>query len=186
MNNTVKIALQDLFTRHAKIWKDEKGTLPQQAFDATWESSCQVEKLSDALITWSAVARDNKVNLDNIESALDIKLDASIATLFCSFYADGIPCLYDGHPIDLIQVWNEEDFNLLQENMIAHFMMQKRLKKPASMFIATCSDEMQVISILNETGEVQLETLGKKQEAILAPNLATFLEQLQPVLAHQD
>ena len=75
---------------------------------------------------------------------------------------------------------------MLQENMIAHFMMQKRLKKPASMFIASCSDEMQVISILNETGQVQLETLGKKQEAILAETLADFLEKLTPVLPEAD
>ncbi|WP_413699747.1 SecY-interacting protein Syd [Psychromonas sp. KJ10-10] len=81
-------------------------------------------------------------------------------------------------------MWNEDDFKMLQENMIAHFIMQKRLNKPASMFIASCSDEMQVISIVNETGEVQLETLGKKQEAILAPSLDVFLMQLTPVVSH--
>jgi len=186
MNNTIKTALLELFTRHAKIWKDEKGSLPQQAFDAEWVSDCQVERLAGDAITWSPVERAANLNLANIEEALDITLHPSIATFFCSFYADGIPCLYDDHPVDLIQAWNEKDFNLLQENMIAHFMMQKRLKKPASMFIATCSDDMQVISILNETGEVQLETLGKKQEAILAPNLAEFLNKLQPVVSHED
>jgi len=66
--------------------------------------------------------------------------------------------------------------------MIAHFMMQKRLKQPASMFIASCSDEMQIVSVLNATGEVQLETLGKGQEAILADNLADFLASLTPVI----
>jgi len=186
MNNTIKVALQDLYTRHAKIWKDEHNSLPQQVFDEQWISPCQVKHLQDELLTWSAVERDVEINLANIEEALEVTLHPSIAALFCSYYADGIPCLFEGHPIDLIQVWNDEDFNLLQENMIAHFMMQKRLKKPASMFIASCSDEMQVISILNETGEVQLETLGKKQEAILAPDLETFLAKLQPVTGHQE
>ena len=186
MNNTIKTALVDLFNRHAKIWMDEKESLPQQGFDEQWQSACQVEKLPEELITWKPVARPVDTNLANIEEALDVTLHPSIAALFCSFYADGIPCLFDGHPIDLIQAWNEEDFNLLQENMIAHFMMQKRLKKPASMFIASCSDEMQVISILNDTGEVQLETLGKKQEAILAPSLAEFLNKLQPVVSYED
>jgi len=186
MNNTIKTALVELFNRHAKIWQDEQGSLPQQCFDDEWISACQVQRLAGELITWSPVEREANISLRNIEEALDITLHPSIATLFCSFYADGIPCLYDDHPIDLIQAWNEEDFKLLQENMIAHFMMQKRLKKPASMFIASCSDEMQVISILNETGEVQLETLGKKQEAILAPNLAEFLDKLQPVTRHAE
>jgi SecY interacting protein Syd len=186
MNNRIKTALDELFTRHAQIWQDEKQSLPQQQFDEQWLSSCQVEQLEEQLITWSPVERDAAISFANIEDALDVSLHPTITQLFCSYFADGIPCLFDGHPIDLIQVWNEEDFNLLQENMIAHFMMQKRLKKPASMFIASCSDEMQVISILNETGEVQLETLGKKQEAILAPSLAEFLEQLQPVISHQN
>ena len=66
--------------------------------------------------------------------------------------------------------------------MIAHFMMQKRLKQPASMFIASCSDEMQIISILNDSGQVQLETLGKGQESILAENLADFLAGLTPII----
>jgi SecY interacting protein Syd len=194
MNNTIKTALFDLFERHAQIWTAEKGTLPQQQFDEEWRSPCQVddphldnaqrEKKSEQLISWSPVERDLELTLSNIEDALEIKLHPSIHQLFCSYYADGIPCLFDGHPIDLIQVWNEDDFKLLQENMIAHFLMQKRLKKPASMFIASCSDEMQVISILNETGEVQLETLGKNQEAVLAPNLEEFLTRLQPVVSY--
>jgi SecY interacting protein Syd len=182
MNNTIKTALFDLFERNAQIWKTEKGTLPQQQFDAEWKSSCEQEKIADDLITWSPVERDIRLTLSNIEDALEVKLHPSIHRLFCSYYADGITCLFDGHPVGLIQVWNEDDFKLLQENMIAHFMMQKRLKKPASMFIASCSDEMQVISILNETGEVQLETLGKKQEAVLAPNLEVFINNLQPVI----
>lgn len=186
MNNTIKTALADLYHRHAQIWQQQQGTLPQQLFDAQWRSECEVEQLAQDSVTWSAVERDAAVNLDNIEEALEIRLHPSIQALFTSYFADGIPCLYEDHPVDLIQVWNEEDFTLLQENMIAHFMMQKRLKKPASMFIATCSDEMQVISILNDTGEVQLETLGKQQEAILAPDLATFLDNLQPVVKHQD
>ena len=186
MNNTIKTALLNLFTRHAKVWKEEKNTLPQQFFDATWISACQVDTLSAEMMTWAPIEREAQINLSNIEDALAVTLHPSITQLFCSFYADGIPCLYEGHPIDLIQVWNEDDFNLLQENMIAHFMMQKRLKKPASMFIASCSDEMQVISILNDTGEVQLETLGKKQEAILASSLAEFLDKLQPVTHHAE
>jgi len=186
MNNTIKTALQDLFNRHAQIWQDQKGSLPQQLFDGQWLSSCQVEKVQHDMITWSPIERHQDIDLTNIEQALDVKLHPSIPALFCSYFADGIPCLFDGHPVDLIQVWNDEDFKLLQENMIAHFMMQKRLKKPASMFIASCSDEMQIISILNETGEVQLETLGKKQEAILAPSLEVFLAKCQPVMKHEQ
>jgi len=186
MNNTTKTALFDLFERNEKVWKDNNDSLPLQQYDEQWISPCQVKRIGDEKIAWSAQERNDNINLSNIEEALEVTLHPSIHELFCSYYADGIPCLFDDHPVDLIQVWNEDDFKLLQENMIAHFLMQKRLKKPASMFIASCSDEMQVISILNETGEVQLETLGKKQEAVLAPNLAEFLTKLQPVVPLQE
>ncbi len=186
MNTTIKNALANLFEKHSEIWKTEKNCLPLQEFDDQWASPCEIDRIDDEQVSWAPVERDADVNLQNIEEALEVTLHPSIHALFCCFYAHGIPCLFEGHPVDLIQAWNEDDFKLLQENMIAHFMMQKRLKKPASMFIASCSDEMQVISILNETGEVQLETLGKKQEAVLATNLADFLAKLQPVVNHQD
>jgi len=181
MNIKIKNALLALFERHKVAWELEQESLPQQQFDDQWSSPCEIEKIENDMVTWSPVARDIALTLQNIEEALELTLHPSIHTLFCSYYAGGIACLFEEHPIELIFPWNEDDFKLLQENMIAHFLMQKRLNKPASMFIASCSDEMQVISILNATGEVQLETLGKKQEAILASNLADFLDKLQPV-----
>ena len=182
MNTDIQIELFALYQRHQQLWQSTHQTLPTQAFDAEWVSPCQVGDIIEQQITWKALVRDKKVTLNNIEEALEVTLHPSIEDLFCSAYSEHITCEFEGHPIELIQVWNEQDFLILQENMIAHFMMQKRLKKPASMFIATCSDEMQVISILNETGQIQLETLGKKQESVLAESLADFLSKLTPVL----
>lgn len=182
MNNIIQAQLFALFERQQALWQQQKGSLPMQVFDPQWISPCQVGGVKNDKIAWSPVKREPLLNLSNIERALEIQLHPSISDFFCSAYADSIPCLFAGHPITLIQVWNEDDFNLLQENMIAHFLMQKRLKKPASMFIASCSDEMQIISIINDTGQVQLETLGKGQDAILAESLSDFLAQLEPVI----
>ena len=41
---------------------------------------------------------------------------------------------------------------------------------------------MQIISIANETGQVQLETLGKGIDCILAETVADFLAKLEPVV----
>lgn len=182
MNKIIEAQLFALFARQQVLWQQRKHSLPMQVFDSQWISPCQVGDPQNEQIAWSAVKRDPSLNLSNIEEALQIPLHPAISEFFCAAYADSVPCLFAGHPLTLIQVWNEEDFRLLQENMIAHFLMQKRLKKPASMFIASCSDEMQIISIVNATGEVQLETLGKGQDAILADNLADFLAQLEPVI----
>ncbi|MFT6927567.1 MAG: SecY interacting protein Syd [Psychromonas sp.] len=182
MNQTTQIQLFDFFERFKTLWQSQKKSLPQAVFDSQWISPCQIGEVEKQLIHWSPVERESVIDLSNIEQALDIKLHPSIVAFFCSAYSAGLPASYEDHPIELIQAWNDEDFNLLQENMIAHFMMQKRLKQPASMFIASCSDEMQIVSVLNATGEVQLETLGKGQEAVLADNLADFLASLTPIL----
>jgi SecY interacting protein Syd len=181
MNTDTEIQLFALYQRYLSLWQSTHGSLPTQSFDPEWTSSCQIGEVIDGMMTWQPVKRDLPISLKNIEQALEITLHPSITELFCHTYSDHLSCDFDGHLIELVQVWNEADFTMLQENMIAHFMMQKRLKQPASMFIATCSDEMQVISILNETGQVQLETLGKRQETILAESLADFLSKLTPV-----
>lgn len=181
MNNPIQTQLFALFERQQALWQQQKHSLPLQVFDCEWISPCQVGDVQANKIAWSAVKRA-PADLSNIEQALQVQLHPSIGDFFCSAYAGELPCLFAGHPIELIQAWNEDDFKLLQENMIAHFLMQKRLNKPASMFIASCSDEMQIISILNATGQVQLETLGKGQEALLAENLAAFLKALTPVI----
>ncbi|MGB5444221.1 MAG: SecY-interacting protein [Psychromonas sp.] len=185
MNHTTKTQLFDFYERVKSAWQTEKNSLPQAFFDPQWLSPCQIGEVENDLIHWLPVKREKAVDLSNIEQALEIKLHPSIVDFFCSAYCAGLPASYQDHPIELIQVWNEDDFHLLQENMIAHFMMQKRLKKPASMFIASCSDEMQIVSVLNDTGQVQLETLGKGQEAILAENLADFLDALTPVIEEE-
>ena len=182
MNHTTKTQLFALFERQQALWQQQKQSLPLQCFDADWISPCQVGDVQDGKIAWRPIQRQTPADLKNIEQALEIQLHPSITDFFGVAYAACVPCLFKSHPIELIQVWNEDDFKQLQENMIAHFMMQKRLKKPASMFIASCSDEMQIISLINATGQVQLETLGKGQEAILAENLADFLKDLQPII----
>jgi len=180
MNNLIKTPLFLLFERQQDIWQQKNQSLPLQDFESDWLSACQVGEPEEGKVQWQPIARE--ADLHNIEDALGIKLHPSISDFFCQAFAGHLPCLFEGHPIELIQAWNEQDFQLLQENMIAHFLMQKRLKKPASMFIASCSDEMQIVSILNETGQVQLENLGKGQEQVLAENLTDFLTHLEPVI----
>ena len=182
MNDTTQMALFELFERQKVQWFSEMGTLPQQVFDCDWRSPCETGEQVNGNVSWQPISRDTSVNLENIEEALEIKLHDTIAPFFCSYYADVIPCQFEDHPIELIQVWNDEDVRLLQENMIAHFLMQKRLGQPASMFIASCSDEMQIISVLNETGQVQLENLGKGTERILAESLPEFIHKLVPFI----
>ena len=70
----------------------------------------------------------------------------------------------------------------MQENLIGHLVVQKRLKLSPTLFIATLESELEVISVCNLSGEVLKETLGTRKRTILSPSLASFLEQLDPVL----
>ncbi len=82
----------------------------------------------------------------------------------------------------LLQVWSEEDFLRLQENLIGHLVMQRRLRQSPTLFIATTASDEEIVSLSNLTGEVILEQPGRKQRQIIAENLEMFLKSLQPVI----
>lgn len=89
---------------------------------------------------------------------------------------------FAGETLTLLQTWSEEDFQRVQENLIGHLVVQKRLKLSPTLFIATLESELDVISVCNLSGEVVKETLGTAKRITLSPSLAGFLNQLEPVL----
>jgi SecY interacting protein Syd len=66
----------------------------------------------------------------------------------------------------------------VQENLIGHLVVQKRLKRRRC--LSPRSSELDVISVCNLSGEVIKETLGTANA--LRSSLASFLNQLEPVL----
>ncbi|STW27570.1 Syd protein [Klebsiella michiganensis] len=82
----------------------------------------------------------------------------------------------------LLQTWSPDDFQRVQENLIGHLLVQKRLKLSPTLFIATLDSELEVISVCNMSGEVIKETLGTRKRTTLSPSLAGFLNSLKPVL----
>jgi SecY interacting protein Syd len=89
---------------------------------------------------------------------------------------------FAGETMLLLQTWSPDDFRRVQENLIGHLVVQKRLKLSPTLFIATLESELEVISVCNLSGEVLKETLGTRKRTILSPSLASFLDQLEPVL----
>ncbi len=182
MTTKVKDALAAFLARCEVLWNTEAHQ-PLQEFDPDWDSPCFYGELIDGKKAWRPVARDICPSFENIENALEILIDPQLPVLFGSYFCDHLPAHFEGQHVDLIQAWNSEDFERLQENMLAHLMMKKQLKQSPTLFIACCEDDMEIIAIDNTTGEVVLETLGKGVSRVIAPDLATFLDGLTPVIA---
>ena len=58
--------------------------------------------------------------------------------------------------------------------------MKRRLRQRDTLFFAVTDEDDFVLSVLNETGEVVLERVGKEPQEILATDLTSFLQSLKP------
>ena len=83
---------------------------------------------------------------------------------------------------DLLQVLSAEDFERLQENLIGHILMKRRLRQPETLFFGLTSDDDYILTIDNSSGAVLLEQVGKKSDDKLADELAGFIQALAPRL----
>jgi SecY interacting protein Syd len=70
----------------------------------------------------------------------------------------------------------------LQENIIGHILMKKRLKQENTIFFGVTNEDDMILSINNETGAVWVERVGCKAHKKLADSLNDFIRQLTPAL----
>ncbi|WP_017444877.1 SecY-interacting protein [Gayadomonas joobiniege] len=169
MQETIKDALKEFFNRARQT------NQRQIDIDPDWLSPCLIDLDKG---TWQPVWRD--ADLSNIETALALTLNDTVKQFYTSCYAPSLDASFKEHQLTLLQVWNDEDFEILQENIIGHLMMKKRLKQTATIFIASTSDDNFLISVKNTSGEVVLEPVGKEPVVVLADSLPEFINRLTP------
>ncbi|MDP5254197.1 MULTISPECIES: SecY-interacting protein [unclassified Vibrio] len=182
MTHSVSDALRQLHHTYYQSCQRQTGHSPycDETF-VDWPSPC-IERIDNEKVYWQAQPQQSEESLfDGVENALELTLHPDIKAFYSAFFAGDITLTIEQQAITLLQVWNREDIERLQENMIGHLLMQKRLKQTPTVFIGTTEDEHQVISICNLSGEVLLETLGKKQRRVLADNLVNFLTRVEPL-----
>ncbi|MFD1007749.1 MULTISPECIES: SecY-interacting protein Syd [Oceanisphaera] len=175
MQDQVVMALAELFSRQQRL----RG-IPLVEHDEAYSSPAEQLPPQAGKVGWQAWARPDPGHFDNVAHALAMPVHKDVSAVFGHYYAGNIEACFKGLFFTLLQPWNEQDFERLQQNQIAHQMMMQKLKLSASWFLATCRDEQKLVTLNNATGEVQLERLGKGSIGVLAPSLSEFLRQIEP------
>ncbi|WP_230320734.1 SecY-interacting protein [Erwinia sorbitola] len=173
-------ALRDFSQRYCDLWQQTYGHAPASAALHGIPSSCVLESHEDE-IWWQPQPFTLAKNLDAVERALDISLQPSVTGFYTAQFAGDMAGTYQGKRVSLVQVWSEDDFVRVQENLIGHLVMKRRLKHSPTLFIATTDSELEVVSVCNLSGEVIIEQLGTQKREVIAPSVQNFLIQLQPL-----
>lgn len=179
MDNDVRQALEAFTDRFCTQWREQTGGWPESEELYGVPSPCIVTTTGND-VRWQPQPFTLEADLCAVERAMDISLQPAVHQFYTTQFAGDMAALSGSLALTLLQPWSEEDFQRVQENLIGHLVMQKRLKLPPTLFLATTQDEMEVVSLSNITGEVVLEKVGTKKYTTLAPGLAVFLQQLQP------
>lgn len=174
-------ALRQFTTQYCDAWQQRTGHAPASQALVGVPSPCIVATQTDE-VWWQPRPFTLPATLEAVERALDIQLQEAITAFYTTQFAGDMTACADGRRVSLLQVWSEEDFVRLQENLIGHLVMKRRLKQTPTLFIATTASEQEIISLCNLSGEVILEQPGTKKQQILADDLQMFLKNLQPVI----
>lgn len=175
-------ALQQLNQRYEQYWQDNTQGMPQSVSLCDIPSPCMVTQDAERVF-WQPQPRCQNVSLQAVEQALEIRLREDIQAYFCAQFAADMAVSWQQQPLTLLQVWNDEDWSRLQENLIGHLVSQRQRKCTPTLFLALTEDDNQIVSVCNLTGGVVLERLGDAQHTVLAEDLVTFLNGLQPRIA---
>lgn len=161
----------------------QQGEIWRSYADPALVSPAQYGEVSDELVAWWPVERSQPADFLGLQHALEFTLHPDLQKFYGSNFGGGLSAHHPRGPLELLMVWHDEDFIRLQHNIIAHILMKRRLKQQETVFIATTDDDELLISVLNSTGEVYLEKVGCEVKECLAPNLASFLQQLTLTVA---
>jgi len=181
MPNETKSALDRLLRRYVANYERVTGGLPTAEHEPAWPSPCEIGPPdADGRIHWQPRERDTAADFGGLERALDMAIHPDIKSFYGSFWADNMELAAEEGGLTLIQVWNDDDFDRLAENIIGHAMAKQRVRSPLTVFIAVADEGEFMLSVDNDTGSVVLEEPGSPPTREVSPTLAEFLDRLQP------
>lgn len=175
-------SLDALLDRLVEEYSDKLGGLPRREHEVDWPSACEIGKPDEhGAITWVPVERAPPASFKGVENALGVTIHPAIK----AYYGSGWCATFEGCALEgnltLIQIWNEEEFDILCENILGHALAKRHAKLPLTVFFA-CTDEGELmLSVDNDSGEVVLEYPGEAPIRVIESSLASFLGRVRPV-----
>ncbi len=171
-------ALTSLFDRYLAMLPE--GLIASPVF--TDQTSPSERRRDENHIWWQPTVQSPLVDFKRIEAALERPIHPTIQSYFQSYWAGPLPCALNGKPVELIQLWNPEEFEQLIENIVGHFLQQQRFKQSFTFFFAVAETSSEITyTIDNVSGQVLEEVPGPGgRRTIIASDLAEFLVRLQP------
>ena len=153
-------------------------------YDVDWPSDCYSGSANTGDdISWQPVKRNGIANFDDLEKALEMKIHQDVISYYSAYWSDNLSAETAKGYLQLLQPWNQDDFARLQQNLVGHILMKRRLKQPETLFIALTDEDDFILTVDNTSGEVMLEQVGLVPKEVVAPNLAVFIQSLRPSIA---
>ncbi len=165
---------------YVSAFRNTHQHFPVIELDDEWPSPCQLDVFKEKYTEWQPVKISNKLDFDNVESALELDLHNDIKCYFTSLYSDSVHATHTEGELSLLFPWSEDDFARLQQNIIAHVLMKRQLKQTITIFFAVTDDDELLLSVNNATGEVWVERVGCDPHKKLADSLSEFIQSLKP------
>ncbi|MGI3002913.1 SecY-interacting protein [Shewanella algae] len=175
-------ALEQFLSRYHQSYQSSLGEGPR--YYARGEASpCVLQEDGEDPLLWQTIRREQPGSFANVSHALELPLHADIDEFYGQFFAAHLLFEADFGEGELLQPWSQDDFEFLQQNLIGHLMMKRKLKQPPTWFIGLLGQGDEMICVDNETGAVWRETPGELPSKKLADSLEEFLTLLRPRVA---
>ncbi|MCE9685123.1 SecY-interacting protein [Shewanella sp. AS16] len=185
-------ALDDFLQNYLQAYRERLDEYPRY-YPLGEASVCirgDFEPEANVAVFWAPVRRDVPGRFDNVAGALGLTLWPDINDFYGYFFAASL--LFDSPwgEGELLQPWNDKDFDYLQQNIIGHLMMKQKLKQAPTWFVGVLNEGDKMLTVDNADGSVWLEIPGEAPSERLAPSLEAFIGQLSarvaPPSLHQE
>lgn len=165
----------------ARVSAEQQGQVWTGWADPVEISPAQYGEVTNEQVAWWPVRQQQPLDFSGLEQGLELELHQSLKDFYSLYWGGELTLQHEKGRATLLLLWHPADFIRLQQNLIGHVLMKRRLKQRETIFFAVTDEDDTMLSVLNSTGEVYLEHTGVEVKTLLAADLTSFLRQLRPV-----